>query len=288
MKINSYEKEYKNYGRCICVETEYIKLIASLGFGPRILYFSLNGEENILFEDIDRDFTLDVEGYGTWYTYGGHRLWRAPEVVPETYYPDNGKVDVSLENNILKLTASPTPFGTQYSIFIEFNDDGSVSIENRILNCSDKPLRFAPWSITGLAPGGTEYISLNTEDTGYLPNRVIALWPYSKLDDARFTLTDDGAVLRQDPSVPEAFKVGFNVVSGSAKYIKGNQTYIKEFEAYDPEYRYPDFSCNFETYTNGKFIECEIVGNERDYMPGESAVINEKWRIVKTEVKHDR
>lgn len=281
MKFISYEKEYKNYGTCLCLETENVTVIASLEFGPRILYYSLKGEENILFEDINRDFSLNVEGYGIWYTYGGHRLWRSPEIVPETYYPDNGRVNAEIKNDKVILSAEPTPFGTQYTIEISFNDDETLNVKNIINNVSDKPLKFAPWSITGLAAGGTEYIDLNTEDTGYLPNRTVVLWPYSSVKDNRFNLEDGKASLKMDPSVPEAFKVGFNVVSGQAKYVCGNQTYIKKFDKYDSELNYPDFGCNFETYTNGKFIECEIVGDEREYAPGESAVINEVWEITK-------
>ncbi len=282
MKFNHYEKEYKNFGKCLCLETENVLVMTSLEYGPRILYYGLKGEENILFEDINRDFSLDVEGYGTWYTYGGHRLWRSPEVVPETYYPDNEKITAEVTDTDVVLTAAPTPFGTQYTIEISFNDDETLNVRNTIKNVSDSPLKFAPWAITGLAPGGTEYIDLNTEDTGYLPNRTIALWPYSKLADSRFTLEDGKVSLRMNPDIPEAFKAGFNVVSGRAEYICGNQKYIKYFDKYNPDYNYPDFGCNFETYTNGKFIECEIVGDERAYAPGESAVINEIWEIVKT------
>ncbi len=281
MKFTSYTKEYKNFGNCLCLETENVTVMCSLSYGPRIVYYALKGEENILFEDINRDFSLDVDGYGTWYTYGGHRVWRSPEVVPETYYPDNREVDVQISDEKVILTAEPTPFGTQYSIEISFNDDETLSVRNGIKNISDKPLKFAPWSITGLCPEGTEYVDLNTEDTGFLPNRTIALWPYAKLKDSRFDLTDDAAVLRMDPSVKEAFKIGFNSVSGTARYTKGNQTYIKRFDKYNPDWNYPDFGCNFETYTNDKFIECEVVGDYREYAPGECAVINETWELQK-------
>ena len=180
MKFTHCEKEYKNFGKCLCLETENVLVMASLEYGPRIIYYGLKNEENILFEDLNRDFSLDVEGYGTWYTYGGHRLWRSPEIVPETYYPDNKPVKTAVTDENVILTAEPTPFGTQYSIELSFNDDETLNVKNTIVNVSDKPLKFAPWSITGLAPGGTEYIDLNTEDTGYLPNRTMALWPYSE------------------------------------------------------------------------------------------------------------
>ena len=163
MDVKYYEKDYKNYGKCACLETANILMMASLEFGPRIIYFGIKVEENILFEETGRHFSLEVDGYGTWYTYGGHRLWRSPEIVPETYYPDNSPVNAEFSGGVLKLAAEPTPFGTQYSIEVSFNEDESLKVVNKILNCSDKPLRFAPWSITGLAAGGTEYIDLSTD-----------------------------------------------------------------------------------------------------------------------------
>jgi hypothetical protein len=44
---------------------------------------------------------------------------------------------------------------------------------------------------------------------------------------------------------------------------------------------YPDFCCNYETYTNHLFLECELLGELKSYAPGESAVIREKWAIIK-------
>ena len=89
MPVKCYETEYKNFGRCVCLENDIIKLMATVDVGPRIIYFGLCGNENILFEDIDRNFYEMNKGYGIWYAYGGHRLWSAPETMPETYLPDN-------------------------------------------------------------------------------------------------------------------------------------------------------------------------------------------------------
>ena len=84
MTILCNEMSYQNFGRCICLENGVIRLIATLDVGPRIIYFGTRGNGNILFEDVRRDFCELTKGYGTWYAYGGHRLWTAPEVMPET------------------------------------------------------------------------------------------------------------------------------------------------------------------------------------------------------------
>ena len=283
MAVNCYETEYKNYGKCICLENGIIKLIATIDLGPRIIYFGLCGKENILFEDCERNFSEKNGNYGTWYSYGGHRLWVAPEELTETYYPDNEKVAYSYENNTLTLIQPETPFKKQLSIVCKMADsENYVSIENKIKNCSDNIAHFAPWSITALAPAGVEIIPLNTADSGFLPNRAISFWSYTDIYDNRFKLFNHAAILKHDSSCNKAFKVGFNVNDGYCAYILRNQLFIKNFGSYE-NVKYPDFSSNFETYTNNYFLECELVGEERDYKPSEVASISETWEIMSFE-----
>lgn len=282
MAVKCYETVYKNYGKCICLENDNIRLIATIEVGPRIIFFGLCNGKNLLFEDTDRNFYVLNRNYGVWYAYGGHRIWCAPEVLPETYYPDNSKVAVNFDNNILTLTADMTAFEKQFSLVCKMDDDYGVTIENRITNLSLKPSKFAPWSVTGLAVGGTEVIPLCTDDNGFLPNRTMALWSYSELSDPRFTLTDRYALLKQDPSVQKAFKVGFNATKGNAIYILDNQILKINFDSYKKT-DYPDFGCNFETYTNNLFLECELLGEYREYAPDETAVLTEKWELTPTD-----
>ena len=125
-------------------------------------------------------------------------------------------------------------------------------------------------------------IPLSKKQTGFLPNRTMALWSYSDLQDPRFVLTDSYATLQHDPNAAKAFKTGFNVSDGYAVYAAGNQVFRKHFGTY-AEGNYPDFGCNFETYTNKHFLECELLGVMREYAPGEKAVIDETWEICETD-----
>ena len=159
------------------------------------------------------------------------------------------------------------------------SDENAVQIRNEIRNVSDAPALFAPWSVTGLASGGTEFIPLNRTQTGFLPNRTMALWSYSDVQDKRFRLTDSYATLLHDPQAETAFKAGLNVTAGYIVYCAGNQIFRQRFDGYDEAVQYPDFVCNFETYTNKHFLECELLGALREYQPGESAVIAETWEI---------
>ncbi len=282
MSVKFSEIIYGSFGNCVCLENGRIKLIATAEVGPRIVYFGAADGENMLFEDNDRNFYEINRGYGVWYAYGGHRVWTAPEMMPETYLPDNSGVVYNYCNNTLTLTAPVTIFGKQFSMEIVMGDDNSVTIMNIIENCSGKPAVFAPWSITGLSAGGTEYIPLCKEDKGFLPNKTMALWSYSDIKDERFTLTNEYAKLKQDPNNKNAFKVGFNVTDGFIEYEKGSHSFRLTFDDYK-KVEYPDYSCNFETYTNHLFLECELLGELKEYAPNEKAIIREKWEILKSD-----
>lgn len=262
------------------MENGSIRLIATTDVGPRIIFFGFCGGSNVLFEDHERNFYEINSGYGIWYAYGGHRIWCAPEKMPETYLPDNSKVKAEFNGNTLTLTPPKTIFDKQYSLICTMNDDDSVVIQNKIVNCSDKPMEFAPWSVTGLAPGGTEYIPLCSDNNGFLPNRTMSLWSYSDINDSRFKLSNKYALLRQDENAESAFKAGFNVTEGYAAYIMDGQVLKVSVEDHR-KVEYPDFCCNFETYTNNLFLECEILGELKSYHPGEAASITEKWELFR-------
>lgn len=76
-----------------------IELQIPLGIRPRITSFRFMIGENIFYEapDIRKHFGSDQ-----WFSYGGHRLWHAPEQNPGSYYPDNLPVKIIEPNNIEK------------------------------------------------------------------------------------------------------------------------------------------------------------------------------------------
>ena len=287
MSVNYKECDYKNYGKCAWLDNGRIKLIATVDVGPRIVFFGASNGANMLFEDIDRNFYEINNGYGVWYAYGGHRIWSAPEVMPETYLPDNTRIEAFFDNGVLTLRPAMTKFDKQFEIVVTMGEENSVVIENRITNCSDKPAEYAPWSVTGLAAGGTEVIPLCRDDNGFLPNRTMALWSYSDIRDERFELHNNYALLKQDSRKKHPFKAGFNVTDKNILYIKDSQMLKVSFEDYK-QIVYPDFCCNFETYTNDLFLECEILGELKTYQPGETASVREVWEISDTGVSPEK
>ncbi|MDY3793084.1 MAG: hypothetical protein SOZ56_11515 [Oscillospiraceae bacterium] len=280
MSVSVSKRQYKNFGNCIFLDNGVITLGATVDVGPRIIYFSLNGKENVLFEDTERRFTEPAGEYGCWVAYGGHRIWCAPEVNPETYYPDNGIVSYSINENELILKPPVTPFGKEFTIIVEMDDTAPVvKLTHKIKNISEDDAEFAPWSVTSLSDGGVCMIPLNTDKRGYLPNRVMSLWDYSDIYDSRFRMSNSEVRIRQDCFIRKAFKAGFNLEDGFAAYAVKDQIFAKCI----PEYKdvcYPDYSCNFEVYTNNLFLECELLGEKRRYACNEEAVISEQWCLL--------
>ncbi|MBR4224186.1 MAG: hypothetical protein IKR73_05200 [Oscillospiraceae bacterium] len=281
MSVSISEREYLNFGKCIFLENDTAAVGITVDVGPRIIYFSLKGHENVMFLDEARRFTEPVKGYEDWVNYGGHRLWCAPEVNPETYSPDNSPVEHTADGDTITFTAAPTPFGKQFSLTVSLDPDKPVvKVVHRIRNVSDAPAKYAAWAITGLTVGGVLKVPMSTKKTGYLGNRTLALWDYTDINDPRFSMTNAEIRLRQDIYKHNAFKIGINAEDGYAAYAVNGQVFVKSVPAHDLEARYPDFACNFETYTNSLFLECENIGEYREYAPGEEAVLTEKWCLL--------
>jgi len=80
---------YLSIPNCVQIDNGSANVIISTEFGPRILYYALDGGENIL--GWHPEAAVETE-FGIWKPYGGHRLWLAPENMPISYTPDNGKV----------------------------------------------------------------------------------------------------------------------------------------------------------------------------------------------------
>lgn len=273
MCIRCYEESYKTFGRCLFIENKCIRVGVTIDVGPRVIFFSLIDRENVMFNDTKRFFAEENINFGTWYAYGGHRLWVAPETMPETYYPDNYRVDYQQDDCTVTFYPKVTPFEKKMSLILSFSEQKPiVKIKQSIKNVSEYPSRFAVWSVTLLAPGGIGITPIGKSKTGCLPNRTIALWDYICLTDKRHEITEHSVKITYDEHEEKPFKIGFNAESGFSCYAVNGQIFTKCFQPYKNA-EYPDFSCNFESYTNKLFLECELLGELRTVLPYESSTL---------------
>ncbi|MGN1058852.1 MAG: hypothetical protein ACI4QW_00350 [Clostridia bacterium] len=286
--VTKKEIEYASYGKCLEIENGLVRLIVTLDVGPRIIHFSLSGGKNIMFEDNERVFfkqdaaLAEKFGDSTWFTYGGHRLWTSPEAFPRTYYPDNEPVACSLTEQGAIFTP-PMQKWNQYTCALEIamaDNTPDVTVIHRVTNHAAWDVTLAPWGITVLASGGTEIIPQPTRDTGLLSNRLVALWPYAKMNDPRVTWGDRYITLRQDGVADKNCKLGITSQHGYAMYFKHGDLFIKRFTPV-VDGSYPDGGMSFETYTNRLFLEMESLGELRTLAPEETAEHTERWSLYR-------
>ena len=289
MSVSISEIKYKNFGRCVRIENAFVELIVTIDIGPRIIRYAIKGGSNFFFEDRARKIKQDPKAmadyYGKgacWYIYGGHRIWASPEFLPQTYFPDNSRVQYHVSNSHTVLFTPPPQRknGLQVKLEVSLDEyDCSALIKNTITNISNHDQTFAVWALSVLAPGGIEIVPLNRHDRGFLHNKSFSVWSYSNLSDKRLAFSTDLFMLKQDKRFPSPFKIGTDNQRGWSAYILKDAMFIKQFEYID-QATYPDGGMNFETYTCPSFLEMESLGPLMSVAPGSSLTHTEKWDII--------
>lgn len=268
-------------GRTLELSNGRIVVGVTLDVGPRIIKLQKPDGENLMFEDVDDNVNKDVSAvYGegkTWHIYGGHRIWLSPESL-ETYYPDNAPVVSELKPNGAVFTPPAwTERGVQPVLDLEFTSDGALEVRMRVKNISDVTKKLCVWGLTVMKCGGTLTLPLSTSDTGFLANRNLVLWHYTDIRDPRLTIANDRIVLTGSTEAESPLKIGTYLDEIRAFYRYGDTLFTKECISKPGEY--PDFTCNFETYTSEFIHECETLSRAEEVAPGDEIVHTEKWRL---------
>lgn len=263
-----------------CLENDFLQLEMLSQAGPRIVRLrQKDSAENLLAET--PDITLP-SSHGPYRLYGGHRLWHAPEDRTRTYYPDDQGVDLEISAGFARVTGPvEPPTGIQKSMDIHLEvDRPALTITHRLTNHGLWTVELAPWAITMLPLGGRMILPQPSGPwrNALLPNRRLALWPYTRLNDPRLELGDDFIYLDAQADL-NPIKIGYFNTGGWAAYQRNGIRLIKRFIV-NPAQNYPDEGCNLETYCWNRFIELETLGPLARLTPGETIEHIEIWEIA--------
>ncbi len=108
----------------------------------------------------------------------------------------------------------------------------------------------------------------------------LVMWAYTDLSDKRWKFTQKYLMLRQDPGIADAQKLGLFNPNTWVAYVRNGEAFVKQARA-DPEKTYPDFGCAFETFTNNEFLEIETLSPLTKVLPGGSAEHVEHWSLYR-------
>ncbi|MGB3701351.1 MAG: hypothetical protein WA997_08775 [Anaerolineales bacterium] len=260
------------------IDNGLIKLEFLTEAGPRIVRLSAFGKEN-LFADVS---TSVLTEYGNFFFRGGHRLWQAPETMPDSYFPDNDGLSVKeLPDGVCLIGSNAKTIGITKIMEIHLPADKPVVIVKHLLkNDSITIKELAPWALTMFRLGGTVILpqpNSAEKQKDLLNNRILALWPYTHISDPRLVLRDDFILIHATLS-PSPFKIGyFNPHRWMAYWINGI-LFCKTFEISSGTI-FPDGGCNSESYCNDQFVELESLGPLVKLEPGEEVCLTEKWEL---------
>ena len=272
--------QYKGWNKCLHITNGIIDLLVTLDVGPRIIRLGFVDQENEFCEFPDE---VGMVGGSEWRSYGGHRLWHAPEVAPRTYYPDNTPVKYEDHKTFIRFI-SDVEIGNalQKEMDVEVLDGkAQVRVIHRIRNTGLWPVELAPWALSVMATGGVAVVPLPPRAPhpgNFVPLNIISLWPVTDMSDSRYVWGKRFVLFKQSPKNVGPQKVGFSVPDGWAAYARKGHLFLKQVQ-YQPGAVYTDGGCNVELYNQENMAELETLGPLSRIPTGEAVEHLELWTL---------
>jgi len=268
--------------KAVVLENDHFRMECLAQAGPRIVRLIPHWTGENLFAEVPNFSTKTSSG--EYQFFGGHRLWYAPESLPQTYIPDGHGITIKEVQDGLRLTGMDEPgTGIRKIITIQMSPTRPfIILKHKLQNHGQASVRLAPWAITMMRPDGIAILPQqngNVDTDGLLPNRRFALWPYTRWDDTRLQFGDEFIIIRSD-TTPHPLKLGYFNPHGWLGYIYDDVLFLKRFGVRRDE-EYADYGCNSEVYTNHLTTELESLGPIVVLKPREEVVHTETWEVYK-------
>ena len=269
---------YGGWPNCYRLTNGAVEIIVTSDVGPRIIRYGFAGGRNVF---VEFPHQLGQSGESWWVMRGGHRIWAAPEVIPDTYALDNGPVSAAVKDGQISLLQPVEPeTGLQKELTVELTADGA-RVTHRILNAGEKTRQLAPWAVSQMAPGGIGIATFpprGCHEECLQPTNPLVMWAYTNFADKRWLFTNRYLILKQDSAEQSPQKAGLFNPNTRAAYLLGDELFIKRSQA-KPKVPYADFQSSFQIFVNGDFLELETLGPLVDLLPGFSATHVEDWSL---------
>jgi hypothetical protein len=270
---------------CIRLSNDEAELVVTTAFGPRVLYYGFGGDHNLfaVFDEEIAEWKSGMNDRGQWQSYGGHRLWHAPEVMPRTYAPDNTPVSHRVEDGRLILgPVREAANGLDKTIAVSLSHHNShVEIDHQITNRGPWEVTLSAWCLSVMAPGGELLVpqeEYRPHPDCLTPARPIVIWHFTTMDDPRLEWGTNFIRMKQDDAYPTKLKFGTCNTKGWAAYRLGDLVFLKRYPFIESA-TYPDMGCNCEFYTQPGFLEIESLSPMTTLKPGETVEHREQWSL---------
>lgn len=257
-----------------------VEIEVALGAGPRITGYSRRGGPQ-LFAQLAGE-VIEHPAIGTFRFLGGHRLWRAPEVPAVTYQPDGNPVRVEQDQDVVTITGAPDSDGIVKAISIHQRDSLTV-VDHTLRHDGALAVSSAAWAITQLTPGGVAFLpapNRPVDADGVLPNRSIAVWPYTDLSAPEIVFRPHEIQVAGSEQRTQA-KIGQENRRGWIAYVLGDELFVKWSPIHRDDRSYADLGSSVECYRDHRFLELESLGPLTDLDPGQELCHREVWMLTR-------
>lgn len=254
-------------------------LTVALDAGPRIVSYS-TADTQQLFANLPGEYIVhpDVDHF---YLIGGHRLWRAPEIPTITYERDDNPVVLREIDAGIEIIGTPDRDGLVKVMAATASGDMTV-VDHLLRNEGGQPVTTAAWAITQLSPGGVGILPTATavrDGGGVLPNRSVALWPYTDPSGSD-TMFGVGDIRLASTTSASKAKIGTQNTKGWIAYHSRDALFVKWSPLHDDNLAYPDRGSSIECYRDHRFIELETLGPTVVLEPGDEVRHREVWQMI--------
>jgi hypothetical protein len=271
---------YGGWKNCLKLSDAGSELVVTLDVGPRVIRYARPGGQNLFKEFAEQ---MGKTSGAEWFSFGGHRLWHAPEIMPRTYAPDFDPVAHTWKAGVLTLKQRVEPStGIEKTITIQMLKN-CVRLDHELINRNVWGIEIAPWGLSVMNEGGRAILPQETfipHPEALYPARPLVLWHFLLMNDPRVTWGARFIQLREDAAAGVKLKFGARNAQRWAAYTLGDNLFIKTFACL-PGVQYPDFGCNCEFYTQPGFLEIESLGPLTRLEPGQSVKHTEFWHLWK-------
>lgn len=275
--ITITESTFADY-RCLQLSNAALSVWVTTDVGPRIIGLAAQGGDNLLAVAPNASYTTPS---GARYAFrGGHRLWHAPEDAERSYVPDDAPLHVAQHADGVTLRQPiEASTGIEKTLRLTLDTSAARLIVDHMLTVRGLwPVTLAPWALTQLRSGGRAILPQPAGDPALLlPNRRLALWPYTPINSPHIRWGDRYILI--DATLQEGkLKLGWANPAGWQAYALDGTLFVKAVD-YQPGAAYPDYGSSAECYCDRRFLELETLGPLVTLEPGDSTHHREVWQL---------
>lgn len=291
MSIEIKDVFCKPFGKCVLISNSVIDVYVTVDKGPRIIHFGFSNEKNLLFNKnaINIIPMLEInppkQKIDDLDEYSGHRLllkeYPTKNTIPMI---DDQPVVYSILPKGIKFT--PPYEELQSSIEITLSENtNNIMVLHSVKNLSSDTKNLALCAATSF-PGeySTLIVPQNESGLDVAPNRVISLWPYSKINDKRLTFFDKYIIFSPNLKDENLFRLGINNNPGWVTFLHQDVAIFKRF-VHNSKAKYLNGVSSLEFFAVENFLTVETLSPVFEIGKNEIARHAENWSIFKTDTQ---